>query len=134
MADVKMTKKDWFMAIREQIETSDWEMADAALEWIDKQVESLNNRATKAAERAADKRAEGDALREIVASMVTDEWQTGEQITAAVVATGEDVTKAKVVARLSQLVKNHTVEKGSIKDDGRRIIAYRNYTGEAEEE
>ena len=123
MADKKMTKKDWFMAIREQVETSDWDMADGALEFIDAQVEALDAKAKKAAERAADKKAEGDALRETVYGLLTEDWQTGDQIAAQV--EDADVTKAKVVARLTQLIKAGMATKDYVKDGSRKVIAYK---------
>lgn len=121
----KMTKKDWFMAIREYVEGSDWDMADGAMQFIDAQVEALDAKAKKAAERAADKRAEGDELREIVYGAVTGDWQTGDMITAKVAETVPDVTKARVVARLSQLIKAGSVEKDYVKDGSRKVIAYK---------
>lgn len=134
MADVKMTKKDWYAVIREIVEASGSENTEGAVAFIDTQVDALNAKAAKAAEKAAEKRAEGDELREVVYGVVTDEWQTGDQITAQVAATVADVTKAKVVARLSQLVKNQAIEKDYVKDGSRRVIAYRLYSGETDAE
>ena len=55
---------------------------------------------------------------------MTDEFQTIDDIVAQVAEEG--VTKAKVTARLTQLVKAEMAEKDQIKaDDGRKVMAYR---------
>jgi len=122
MAD-KMTKRDWFGEIRAIVEGSDYEDVAGALEFIDHQVELLDAKAVKAAERAAAKKADGDELRQTVLGILTEEAQTADDITAAI--GDETVTKAKVVARLTQLCKANVAEKEQVKtDDGRRVMAY----------
>lgn len=126
MADTKITKKDFFAAIRtmvEGIEAVGDIPADKVLEFIDTQVAQIDAKAAKA--RAGEKKAEGDALRAEVAAHITTEFQTADDITALVEGF-EDITKAKVVARLTQLVNNNQVEKEQIKtEDGRKVMAYR---------
>jgi len=123
MAD-KMTKRDWFGEIRAIVEGSDYEDVAGALEFIDHQVELLDAKAVKAAERAAAKKADGDELRQTVLGILTEEAQTADDITAAI--GDETVTKAKVVARLAQLCKANVAEKERVKtEDGRRVMAYR---------
>ena len=128
MADTKITKKDFFAAIRtmvEGIETVGDIPADKVLEFIDTQVAQIDAKAAKAKERAGEKKAEGDALRAEVAAHITTEFQTADDITTLVEGF-EDVTKAKVIARLTQLVNNNQVEKEQIKtEDGRKVMAYR---------
>jgi len=122
MAD-KMTKRDWFGEIRAIVEGSDYEDVAGALEFIDHQVELLDAKAVKAVERAAAKKADGDELRQTVLGILTEEAQTADDITAAI--GDETVTKAKVVARLTQLCKANVAEKEQVKtDDGRRVMAY----------
>jgi len=123
MAD-KMTKRDWFEEIRAIVEGSDYEDVAGALEFIDHQVELLDAKAVKAAERAAAKKADGDDLRQTVLGILTEEAQTADDITAAI--GDETITKAKVVARLAQLCKANVAEKEQVKtEDGRRVMAYR---------
>lgn len=97
----KMTNAQMFELIKETCADNEEIVA-----FCDKQLESLANKAVKAAERAAAKKAEGDELRAVIASMLTNEPQTGEDIAAAIeVAEGEEpITKQKVVTRMSQLV------------------------------
>ena len=64
----------------------------------------LAAKADKAKERAAEKKAEGDALREKVLEALTDEFQTREQIFKGF-AEDETLTVAKIGARLTQLAK-----------------------------
>lgn len=128
MADTKITKKDFFVAIRTMVEgvkaVGDIP-ADKVLEFIDTQVAQIDAKAAKAKERAGEKKAEGDALRTEVAAHITTEFQTADDITALVEGF-EDITKAKIVARLTQLVNNNQVEKEQIKtEDGRKVMAYR---------
>lgn len=120
----KMTKAMWFEEIKAVVEASDYERKDEAVEFIDKQLELIASKAEKARERAAKTKAEGDELREVVRAVLTNEFQTIDDIVAQVAEEG--VTKAKVTARLTQLVKAEMAEKDQIKaDDGRKVMAYR---------
>lgn len=120
----KMTKAMWFEEIKAVVEASDYERKDEAAEFIDKQLELIASKAEKARERAAKTKAEGDELREAVKAVLTDEFQTIDDIVAQVAEEG--VTKAKVTARLTQLVKAEMAEKDQVKaDDGRKVMAYR---------
>ena len=124
MTEVKMTKTMWYEAIREVVEKCDHEQKAEMIEFIDKQINYLIEKKQAAAERAEKKRAEGDALRDAVEKVLTDELQSIDAITAQV--EGEDVTKAKVTARLSQLVKAEIATKDMIKEEsGRKVTAYK---------
>ena len=127
MADTKITKKDFFAAIRtmvEGIETVGDIPADKVLEFIDTQVAQIDAKAAKAKERAGEKKAEGDALRAEVAAHITTEFQTADDITALVEGF-EDITKAKIVARLTQLVKTGEVVKELQKVGDRKVMCYK---------
>ena len=133
MAEVKVTKKDWYAQIRAVVEASDNEQKEGILGFIDHEVELLEAKAVKAAERAASKKADGDELRNAVQAVLTDELQTIDAITAQI--EGEDITKAKVTARLTQLVKAGVVTKDMVKtEDGRKVTAYKLGSGDVEEE
>ena len=124
MAVEKITKVDMFNAIADFIADTDWERKDEAIEFIEKQIDQLKAKAEKAKSRAEAKKVEGDALREIVAEVLTNEPQTIDAITA-IVAESFDVTKAKVTARLTQLVKLGEATKEQVKIDGRKIMVYK---------
>lgn len=122
----KVTKKEWYAEIRKIVEAADVENKDSALEFIDNQVKLLEAKAAKAQENAAKKKADGDNLREAVYNVLTTELQTIDQITEQVVIEGEDITRNKVTARLTQLVKADMAVKDTVKtDDGRKVTAYK---------
>ena len=119
MAETKMTKKDWFEVIKGIVEASDNENAAGAVEFIDKQMELLAAKAEKAKTKA-----EGDEIRAAVQAVLTEELQTIDEITAQV--EGEEITKAKVTARLTQLVKAEVATKDTVKTaDNRKVTAYK---------
>lgn len=133
MAEVKVTKKDWYAQIRAVVEASDNEQKEGILGFIDHEVELLEAKAAKAAERAASKKADGDKLRNAVQAVLTDELQTIDAITAQI--EGEDITKAKVTARLTQLVKAGIATKDMVKtEDSRKVTAYKLGSSDVEEE
>lgn len=123
MAEVKMTKAMWFEAIKAVVEASEVEQKAEMVEFIDAQVELLAKKAEKAKERAATKKVEGDELREVVKAVLTEDFQAIDEIVAQI--DGEDITKAKVTARLTQLVKAELAEKEQIKVGDRKVMAYR---------
>ena len=131
MAEVKVTKKDWYAQIRAVVEASDNEQKEGILGFIDHEVELLEAKAAKAAERAASKKADGDELRNAVQAVLTDELQTIDAITAQI--EGEDITKAEVTARLTQLVKAGVATKDLVKtEDSRKVTAYKSASGDVE--
>ena len=124
MAVEKITKVDMFNAIADFIANTDWERKDEAIEFIEKQIDQLKAKAEKAKSRAEEKKIEGDELREAVANALTNEPQTIDAITT-IVAESFDVTKAKVTARLTQLVKLGEATKEQVKIDSRKIMVYK---------
>lgn len=124
MAETKMTKKMWYEEIKGVVAGAEVENKEGMIEFIDAQLAQLAAKAEKAAERAAQKKVEGDALRDTIESVLTTELQTIDEIAAKVA--GEDVTKAKVTARLTQLVKAERATKDTVKTaDGRKVVAYK---------
>ena len=124
MAVEKITKVDMFNAIADFIADTDWERKDEAIEFIEKQIDQLKAKAEKAKSRAEEKKIEGDELREAVANALTNEPQTIDAITTTV-AESFDVTKAKVTARLTQLVKLGEATKEQVKIDTRKVMVYK---------
>lgn len=129
MADKKITKIEYFGQIRDIVAASDIENKEDALKFIDHEVEIIKGKAAKAKERAEKKVAEGDEMREAVYNLLTSEFQTGEDITAQLENLGQfdEVTKSKVTARLSGLIKAGKAEKDMVKVEGskRKITAYK---------
>ena len=119
MAEVKVTKKDYFVQLKDIVETSDLENKEELLTFLNKQVELLESKAEN-----AKKKAEGDKRRDKIASLLTNEVQTADDILTQI-EDEEDITKAKVVARLSQLVKVGIAEKEQVKIDSYKRMAYK---------
>lgn len=115
----KITKKDYYTMLKEIVEESkdiETEISkEELLEFIDKQVASINAKAEKAKEKAAEKKANGDELREVVQSILTEEYQTIDSIVSQI--DGEEITKAKITARLTSLVKAGLATKSDVKNE-----------------
>lgn len=121
--DKKLTKKDYYEILKGIVTGSNVENGEDLVAFIDKQIEQLDNKATKAKEKAAEKKAEGDELRAVVLSVLTSDFQTIEDIVAQI--EGEDITKAKIVARLTQLVKNGEAKKEQTKNaENKKVMTY----------
>ena len=119
----KMTKKDYYEMLKTTVEGIEVENKEDLLTFIDRELELIENKSIKAKERAAEKRAEGDELRATVKSILTTENQTIDEIFGQI--EGEDLTRAKIVARLTQLVKTGEAKKEEVKsEDGKRIMVY----------
>ena len=120
----KITKRDYYEMLKEIVLNANVEGATELVEFIDKQVSLIDSKAEKAKARNAEKKANGDELREAVQSVLTDEFQTIDAIVSQI--EGEEITKAKITARLTSLVKNGIAEKTDVKDDeGRKLKAYK---------
>lgn len=124
MAD-KKTKAMYFEELREMViaAVEDQAQQDELVEFIDKQLETLDKRKASAAARAAKKREASDTMTEDILARIGDEWQTVDEIVAAV--GDENVTRNKVTARLGKLVKAGTIEKEAIKVGDNKRMAYR---------
>lgn len=124
MNEKKMTKKDYFNELKGIVEESNSEIKGELIYFIESQITSIDNKAEKAKERAAAKKAEGDELREVVKSTLTNEFQTADEIFGQLA--GEDLTVAKVRARLTQLVNLGEAEKTEVKtEDNKTKKAYK---------
>ena len=120
----KITKRDYYEMLKEIVLNANVEGAAELVEFIDKQVSLIDSKAEKAKARNAEKKANGDELREAVQNVLTDEFQTIDAIVSQI--EGEEITKAKITARLTSLVKNGIAEKTDVKDDeGRKLKAYK---------
>ena len=124
MADtIKMTKVDYFEQLAGIVEASDVENKEDILKFIQGSIETLENRKKAAQERAEKKKNEPDELAEAVKAVLSKELQTADDIAAQI--EGEDVTKQKVVARLTKMVNAGIVRKDSVKtDDKRKVMGY----------
>lgn len=122
MATKKITKKDKLEMLRGFIPT-DFEQYDTLIEFIDNEIVMIDKKADKARARAEIIKAEGDEMRAVVESALTDEWQSIASILEAI--GDEEFTKGKVSARLGSLVKQGIAEKESQTIEGKRTMHYR---------
>lgn len=122
MAEKKITKVEKLNMIKEVlIEVEGTEML---VEFVDEQIEQIQAKAEKAKQRAAEKRAEGDALRNTIQSLMTNEWQSIDDIFNQI--DDEEVTRSKITARLTQLIKAGIIEKEPQKSEtGNKQMVYR---------
>lgn len=94
--------------------------------WAEKNIAQLDKRNETARARTEKKKAEGDALLELVYDAVSaDEFETIADIAARVDA--EDMSVAKVQARLATLLKADRVVKDTVKVEGSKgpRVAYK---------
>ena len=131
----KKTKIVYFEEIRNLIEDVEFEDATEQaelIEFVDKQIETLNSRKAAAAKRAEKKRQESDELTDKIYDVIGEDYITVDEVVAAL--NDEDVTRNKVTARLGKLVRNGVIEKAKIKIEGveNKKMAYKRITEDAE--
>ena len=98
-------------AILAQVETTDYDVP-ALIEFVDGEIAALARKAAKAKEKAAEKKTERDELCEAVYAVLTTEPQTRDQVFEQI--DGEDISLAKVGARLTKLVAAGDVVKTEV--------------------
>lgn len=121
---VKKTKAMYFAELREMVlaAVEDQAQQDELVEFIDKQIETLEKRKVAAAERAEKKKA-ADVMTDAILAQIGDELITVDEIVVAL--DSEEVTRNKVTARLGKLVKAGMIVKEAVKVDGNKRMAYR---------
>ena len=131
MTTVKVTKRERYESIKALVEAVgavEGIDTDGIVAFCDKEIATLDTRAEKAKERAAEKRAEGDELQAAVLAALTDEPASRQEVTDRI--EGEDVTLAKVGYRLTALVKQGLAVKEEIAVTGedaksKKVAGYR---------
>ena len=125
MENAKKTKMTYFLELRAMVENmNDIENQDELLEFIDKDVETLERRKDKARERAEKKRAESDAMTDTIFDTLHYDYLTIDDVLEQI--DNAEYTKSKVISRLGRLVRAGKVEKEYIKtEDGKRKMGYR---------
>ena len=114
----KMTKNEMYSLIAELCADN----ADVVA-FCENEKAALAKKAEKAKARAAEKRAQGDELYNVILDCVGTELITAE--TVLDMLEGEDLTVAKVRARLSQGVKNEKLVKETVKIEGKNKVHYK---------
>jgi hypothetical protein len=116
VTEKKITKRDRF----EEIKTLLADNADIVA-FCDNEIALLDGKADKAKARAAKKKADGDALQDEVAALLTGDFQTIDAIMEGI--TDAEATKAKVQARLTKLVNAGVAIKDqtTVEVDGKKV-------------
>jgi hypothetical protein len=97
---------------------------EEVIAYVDKTLAQMEAKAEKAKVYAANKRQKGDALYEAVVGAIGAEYKTVDEVTEAVNDVAEDVTRAKVVARLTKAIKEGKAFKAQVKVDGKKVTVY----------
>ena len=127
----KITKKDVLTAIiantnEEDSVTLENDVVVTGADIItfaEKMIEQLDNKALKAKEKAAEKKAAGDDLTKVIYDALTEDYQTVADIYKVVGS--DEVTTSKIVYRLTALCKDGKVNKTDVKlEDGRKVKGY----------
>lgn len=134
----KITKKDNFLAILDILDAARNSGVnlkpgdvtyDSLTDFVNHEIELIDNKAAAAAKRAAAKKAEGDALRDTIYNILsTDEDKTVDAIQAEI--NDPDVSSQMITSRMSKLIASGMVEKtqvsaGSVNGKTRKLTAYR---------
>ena len=124
MTTVKITKKDQYAALKDVIQYAEahgYELGEgftyeAMNTFVDHEIELLEAKAAAAKARAAQKRAEGDELREKIFNVLDDaEFMVIDEIVSAI---GDpEVSRNMVTSRLGQLGHDNRVVKELITVD-----------------
>lgn len=129
----KITENEVFALIREAIAGTPNEAVIE--EYLVKKEEQAAKRREADKARAAKKRAEGDNKQNTIKSLITDEFQTVNELVAAYEAqTGEELTPQGLSAKTKNLIESKQIEKAKVKTEAGIRTAYRLYTGEFDEE
>jgi hypothetical protein len=102
----------------------DVSMADI-IKYADTTIAQIDSKNEKAKIRNAAKRAENDEmLAAVEATLTEDNYLTGPEILEKIADQFEDITQAKVTARLTKLCKNGVAHKVDVKVNDRRLKGY----------
>lgn len=111
----KITKAQKYAMIEDILNTIDGDNVDMLIEFVQGEQAALARKATKAKEKAAEKKTEIDDLGNAVLGVLTIDPRTRDEVFALVEDFADDVSVAKVGARLTKLVEAGVVVKSEVK-------------------
>ena len=125
MSEKKLTKRDVLGLIADAVKGN----ANEAVinEYIEKEIDLMDKRVEKDYERRLAKRAQGTEEQQILLTLVTSDYQTVDDLRAALEAKlGKEVTQQSVVAKLRNLVDTGSVIRENVETaEGTKRKAYR---------
>lgn len=102
MAEKKITIAERISAIKDVLVANGAD--EELIAFCDERLDKLAEKADKAKAKAAEKKAESDGLVDAILGVLTTELQTPDEIADAIEGF-EDVTRAKVIARMKGLIE-----------------------------
>lgn len=120
----KRTVYETLIKVADGQDFTDYITAEDLRAFAENEIALLDKRAERTKAKAAEKKAEGDALRDTVEAVLTDDYQTIADVAEQV--EGDEVTVGKIRARLSDLVRQGLAEKATVEvrtEDGKKKTA-----------
>ena len=111
----KITKAQKYAMIEEILGAVEGDNVAMLIEFVQGEQAALANKAAKAKAKAAEKKTEIDELGNVVLSVLTADPMTRDEVFALVENAGDEITVAKVGARLTKLVDAGLVVKSEVK-------------------
>lgn len=111
----KITKAQKYAMIEDILNTVDGDNIDMLIEFVQAEQAALANKAAKAKEKAAEKKTEIDDLGNAVLGVLNGTPKTRDEVFALVEDFSNDVSVAKVGARLTKLVDAGLIVKSEVK-------------------
>lgn len=113
----RITNKEKFEQVRNILVDAN---ANDLADFIDEEIAKLDRKAAKAKETAAKKKEKPDELKDAVAALLTEDFQTTADILKAL--DNEEISAAKVTYRLTSLCKDGFARKESVtvESDGKK--------------
>lgn len=111
----KITKAQKYAMIEDTLNTVDGENVDMLIEFVQAEQAALANKAAKAKAKAAEKKTEIDDLGNAVLGVLNGTPKTRDEVFALVEDFSNDVSIAKVGARLTKLVDAGLIVKSEVK-------------------
>lgn len=120
----KLTKKEMFGLLLGLLETTKVAEKEELVAFVEHEVELIDKKAEKA--KGYKRKKAEDTLKDDVAACLCDHVKLTADVVAELADKYEDLTAAKVTARLTALVKDGAAVKEEVKVDGRRkLMGYR---------
>ncbi len=119
-----MTKREMYDVIANVFNEIENENKDEILTFVEKEKAALDRRTESARKRAAAKRAEKDVIYGKLEAIL-DEADAPMTVNELLVALDdENLTPAKVISRMTGLVKENIAAKTIVKDGDRKLVGY----------
>jgi hypothetical protein len=113
MANVKMTKRDYFNALSALVTNADVDNKTELMEFISKQIEQIDRKATSVSAKSAEKKAENEALENKVLEVLAGAEK--EMTVKEIMGNFPELSNQKITYLLSHLKSENKVTRNEIK-------------------